>query len=93
MATTNARLETQQAQRLMTRLGRHWGHKFEVVMEAGRLVVPFSETARATLLASVSALEIEVVHPEQEGADKLKGVVAEHLQRFSKDEVLTFAWS
>ncbi|MCH8542309.1 MAG: DUF2218 domain-containing protein [Alcanivorax sp.] len=93
MATTHARLETQQAQRLMTRLGRHWGHKFDVVMEDGRLVVPFSETERATLVASASGLDIEVVHPEQEGVEKLKDVVAEHLQRFSKDEVLKFVWS
>ena len=39
MATVHARLETPQAQRLLTRLGRHWGHKFEVEMEAGRLLV------------------------------------------------------
>lgn len=93
MATVHARLETHQAQRLLTRLGRHWGHKFEVEMEAGRLLVPFSDEARAWLQASDAVLEIRIEHLDQAGVDKLKGVVADHLQRFSKDEELVFGWS
>lgn len=91
MATSRARLDTPQAKRLMTRLGRHWSHKFEVEMDEERLLVPFSEEARVTLLASDAVLDIEIEHPEAEG-ETLQTVVAEHLQRFSKDEALRFDW-
>ncbi|MBZ2189038.1 DUF2218 domain-containing protein [Alcanivorax sp. JB21] len=93
MAIVHARLETPQAQRLLTRLGRHWGHKFEVEMEAGRLLVPFSDEVRTWLQASDAVLDVRIEHPTQAGADELKGVVADHLQRFSKDEELVFGWS
>lgn len=93
MAIVHARLETHQAQRLLTHLGRHWGHKFEVELEARRLLVPFSDEARARLQASDAALDVRIEHPTQAGVDELKDVVADHLQRFSKDEELAFQWS
>ena len=55
--------------------------------------MPFSNEARAWLQASDTVLDIRIEHPDQAGVDSLKGVVADHLQRFSKDEVLVFEWS
>lgn len=92
MAQSHAVVTTSQARRLITRLGRHWAHKFDVVQDDTVLTVPFSAEASATLHAHDDRLEISLDHAQAAELATLQGVLAEHLQRFSRDETLLFEW-
>ena len=92
MEQTRATLATQQGQRLLTRLGRHWSHKFDVTLDTSRLDIPFSPESRATIQIHDTGLEVTIESQNGEALDKLQTVVAEQLQRFASDEVLAFHW-
>lgn len=92
MFTTSTIIPTEQGQRLITRLGRHWGHKFAVELDEQHLTVPFNETTQAHMQVETGGLHVRIDTPEAERLDSLKQVVADHLQRFAKEQTLAFDW-
>lgn len=90
MAQTRTTLETTSASRYITRLCKHWGHKFAVDFDAQRGQIDFGDSS-CELLATETVLHIAVTGPA-EGLEELEAVVVEHLQRFApRGETLQFA--
>ncbi len=92
MYSSTTTILTEQGQRLITRLGRHWGHKFAVVQEDHRLTIPFSEDSRADMQVQAEGLSVRIDTSDPERLGSLQQVVADHLQRFAKDQTLQFHW-
>lgn len=91
MFQTRTTLETPNAGRYITRLCKHWGHKFAVDFDEQRGHIDFGGSS-CDLQASDTALHILVVAPEAE-LDEMEVVVADHLQRFApRGEELQFLW-
>lgn len=83
-------LQTPTASRYITRLCKHWGHKFAVDFDAQRGHIDFNGPT-CELLATETALHIAVTAPAAD-LEKLQAVVVEHLQRFApRNETLLFA--
>lgn len=84
-----ARIETEQAERLIIRLCKHWGHKFPVRQGErwGEIDLPRG-TCR---LRANTVLSVEL-EGEAEEMPRLQEVVAEHLQRFARKEELVIRW-
>jgi len=90
MIKSNAQVQTQDAQRLINRLCRHWGHKYPVKLEEG-----FGEIELPRGMCRMYAGDVLTVELEGEGDQmpRFQEVVAEHLQRMAgKDEELAFEW-
>jgi uncharacterized protein len=76
--------------RLMTRLCRHWGHKFPVELGESRGSVAFP-AGRCEFMAEPGMLQVSLAMPEDNQA-RMQQVVAEHLQRMAGEEALTIEW-
>ena len=89
MITTTARIATEQAERLILRLCKHWGHKFPVQHEPqrGEIELPFGKCRLYIHEALIVELEGEAAQME-----KFQQVVAEHLQRMALKETLAIQW-
>lgn len=92
MFTTSSIIPTEQGQRLITRLGRHWSHKFDVELDEHHLTVPFNDSTKAHMQVEAGGLHVRIDTAEAERLDTLKQVVADHLQRFAKEQTLAFDW-
>lgn len=83
MHAIEATIPTDQASRYLQQLCKHWSHKFEVAFTPEQGRVPFSESAVCTMAATPDALNLRVEAPDAATAERLAGVVFEHLQRFA----------
>ncbi len=88
MSTLEARLETPNASRYLQQVCKHWAHKFAVEFTPERGTIPFGPDRSCVLKADTDALTLRVAAPDAEGAARLAGVVAEHVQRFAFREAL-----
>lgn len=92
MHQSRARVELETPGRYITRLCKHWGHRYQVTYDEHQGHVDFGGTS-CTLNADGSAFIVLVTAPE--GAlQELEAVVAEHLQRFvpKSAQALHFDW-
>lgn len=89
MMKSNAKVQTQDAQRLINRLCRHWGHKYPVKQEEG-----FGEIELARGMCRLYAGDVLTVELEGESEmPRFQEVVEDHLRRMAgKDEELVFEW-
>jgi len=76
--------------RLMTRLCRHWSHKFNVELGEGHGSVAFPNGS-CEFAAEAGLLQVSLRMPEDCQA-RMQQVVAEHLQRMAGSEPLTVQW-
>ncbi len=76
--------------RLMTRLCRHWSHKFNVELgeDHGSVAFPLGTCA---FVAEASVLQVSLNMPEDNQV-RMQQVVAEHLQRMAGSETLVVHW-
>ena len=90
MLTSNAQIQTQHARRLMTRLCKHWSHKFPVSLseEQGRIELPLGI---CRLDSTSGALMVEL-KSDAGHMPRLQQVVADHLQRMAGGEELVIDW-
>ncbi|MFD1627229.1 DUF2218 domain-containing protein [Azospirillum griseum] len=87
MAQSTTRVATTNAQRYLTQLCKHWGHKFAVTHGDGRGEIPFGEDRFCRLAADADGLDITVEAPA-DTLPRLQGVVFDHLKRFAFREEL-----
>lgn len=89
MLTSSAHIQTQQADRLLTRLCKHWAHKFPVSHSErqGEIKLPLG-------ICRLHAAETLTVNLESnaEQTPTLQQVVTDHLQRMAGKEVLVIEW-
>ncbi|GAB4065422.1 DUF2218 domain-containing protein [Ancylobacter sonchi] len=93
MPVSSAAVPTAHASRYLQQLCKHWAHKFEVSFtpEDGRIVLP--ENTIATLHADDAALAVRLEAVDAPTLERMKGVVANHLDRFAfREAPLPFDW-
>jgi hypothetical protein len=84
---------TNQAARYMTQLGKHWAHKFEVVLTATSAEIPLP-FGPVRLQAELEALLITLEPAPDADLARMKSVVESHLDRFAfREGGLTYLWS
>ena len=93
MTIAQARVPTASGAKYIQQLCKHWGHKFDVDLSDRKGVVRFP-TAVATMEAEAQALLVTIEAEETETVERMKGVVASHLDRFAfREAPLAFEWS
>jgi hypothetical protein len=93
MAIARGRATTASGSKYLQQLCKHWSHRFEVEFSQTRGQVRFP-SAVATMEASANALLVTVETEDAEAIERLKEIVAEHLDRFAfRESPLPFEWS
>ena len=93
MPIAKANVPTASAAKYMAQLCKHWSHKLKVELSERRGVVRFPG-AVATFEPRADALLVTIEGEESEAVERLKGVVASHLDRFAfREAPLSFDWS
>jgi len=93
MTQVEARVPTTRGGKYVQQLCKHWAHKLPVELEGDCGVVTFVG-AVATMRADGEAIEVSVRGEEREQVDRLKDVVAQHIDRFAfREAPLTYDWS
>jgi len=93
MKASTARVPTKSGARYIVQLCKHWAHKFPVEVGDGRGVVRFP-SASAQMQADDAALTVIVEAEDAETLERMKDVVARHLDRFAfREAPLPFSWS
>ncbi|HME86230.1 MAG TPA: DUF2218 domain-containing protein [Roseiarcus sp.] len=94
MTIAKARVPTASGAKYLQQLCKHWGHKFDVDLTDHKGIVRFP-SAVATMEADADALfvTIEAEEKEKETVERMKGVLASHLDRFAfREAPLPFDW-
>ena len=92
MPIAKASVPTANAAKYMQQLCKHWSHKLEVDLSEQRGVVKFP-AAVATFDAGADGLQVTIEGEDGE-VERMKGVVASHLDRFAfREAPLTFDWA
>jgi len=92
MASISATVLTQSGSRYLQQLCKHWGHKFDVTFDAERGTVALPQVL-TTMVAQPGTLLVTIDAEDPAVLDRMKGVVAEHLDRFAfKEAPLAFDW-
>lgn len=93
MVVTATRVPTNSGSKYLQQLCKHWSHKLNVEFSERQGVVRFP-TATATLQADPGGLNVAIEAQDAETLERMKGVVAAHLDRFAfREAPLPFAWS
>ena len=93
MTSTTAHVPTDNALKYLKQLCKHWSHKLDVELGEDTGTVRFSD-AVATMAAKEAELVVTVEAESDETLDRMKGVVAAHLDRFAfREAPLRFDWS
>lgn len=92
MPSATAHVSTANARKYMVQLCKHWSHKLEAELGEESATVTFP-AAVARMVAGESELVVTVEAAEAETLERMKGVVASHLDRFAfREAPLTFNW-
>lgn len=91
MLETHSLVRTDNPQRLVSRLCKHWGHRFPVHLhdEGGDIELSFGHCA---MTHCDDGLDVRLRAEQEDQLAKLREVVTEHLQRMAGDESLSFDW-
>lgn len=85
---------TTHASRYLQQLAKHWSHKLEVEFTPVHATIRFPNGTLTTLDAGEEALTSTIEAPDAETLERMKTVVAEHLDRFAfREAPLPFAWT
>ena len=86
MPQSQATVQTRNASRYMTRLCKHWSHRFEVEHDEHKGRIEFGEEERCLLKASADSLEMTVHAASPSALESLEKVVVDHLMRMANDD-------
>ena len=93
MTQVEARVPTTSGGKYLQQLCKHWSHKLPVELEGDTGVVTFVG-AVATMTAGADSIQVSVRGEDREQVDRLKDVVAQHLDRFAfREAPLTYDWA
>jgi hypothetical protein len=97
MTEVRAHVPTTSGGKYVQQLCKHWAHKLPVELQgdAGPItgVVTFDGVV-ATMKAGPEAIDLAVCGEDREQVDRLKDVVAQHLDRFAfREAPLTYDWA
>jgi len=93
MPIVSANVPTANATKYMQQLCKHWSHRLEVELSEEKGVVRFPDAVVA-LEARPDDLSVTIDAQAKETVERMKGVVASHLDRFAfREAPLKFDWS
>lgn len=93
MSQSVARVPTHSASRYLQQLAKHWSHKMEVSFTAEEGRIAFLNGSVLEMRADSDTLDVVLTVPDGEDAERMRGVVASHLDRFAfREAPLTFDW-
>ena len=93
MITETARVPTTNGAKYLQQLCKHWSHRLEVELSGDTGTVRFPD-AMARMTADADALTVTVEAAGEATVERMKSVVARHLDRFAFHEApLPFAWA
>ncbi len=93
MSLVTACVATPNAAKYMRQLCKHWSHKLDVELADGTGMVRFP-TAVATMKVGADTLLVTIEADEEQTLERMKEVVASHLERFAfREAPLHFVWS
>ncbi|WP_445504974.1 DUF2218 domain-containing protein [Microvirga sp. G4-2] len=93
MARETALVPTSNGTRYLQQLCKHWSHKLDVQLSENEGIVRFPN-AVATMKADGDKLTVTVEAEDGETLERMKGVVASHLDRFAfREAPLPFQWT
>jgi hypothetical protein len=88
-----ARVPTHSASRYLQQLAKHWSHKMEVAFTAEEGTIDFPNGSRLAMRADSETLDVVLTVPDGEDEERMREVVASHLDRFAfREAPLTFDW-
>lgn len=92
MTSATGTVPTANGAKYVQQLCKHWAHKLEVqTTDAGGIVI--FPNATATMTATESLLTVTIAADDAETVERMKGVVATHLDRFAfREAPLAFDW-
>ena len=91
MLVSTAQIATENPQRLITRLCKHWGHKFPVSHDERQGEIELS-LGHCLLKVHENGLQVRLQAADEEQIQRLQQVVADHLERMASGETLVFNW-
>ncbi|HLP67810.1 MAG TPA: DUF2218 domain-containing protein [Rhizobium sp.] len=92
MARSVATVPTENGWKYLQQLCKHWSHKLDVELGEKTGTVRFAE-ATATMSADEAGLTVAIDAASDEVLERMKGVVASHLDRFGfREAPLPFDW-
>jgi uncharacterized protein len=92
MARETAQVPTGNGARYLQQLCKHWSHKLDVQLSENEGIVRFPN-AVATMKADGDKLTVTVEAEDGETLERMKGVVASHLDRFAfREAPFLFQW-
>lgn len=91
MSATQGHVDTQNPSRLITRLCKHWGHKFPVRHDEQEGEIQLS-IGQCRMKVVEGGLNVVLEAEDAEQLQRLQQVVAEHLERMATGETLVFTW-
>lgn len=92
MARSVATVPTEHGWKYLQQLCKHWSHKLDVELGEKTGTVRFAE-ATATMSANEAGLTVTIEAVSDEVLERMKGVVASHLDRFAfREAPLPFEW-
>jgi uncharacterized protein len=92
MPIAKASVPTANAAKYIQQLCKHWSHRLEVDLSDRKGVVKFP-AAIVKLDAGEDAILVTIEGEESEEVERMKGVVASHLDRFAfREAPLRFDW-
>ena len=89
--SSSTTIKTQKASGYLQQLCKHFSHKIEVKFDAQSGWIEFA-FGRAELIADENVLTLVANSQNPENLDKLKKVLASHLERFAFRERLKIKW-
>lgn len=97
-----AAVPTERGSRYLQQVCKHWSHSLEVTFDAVSGTINFPKASRGagypadalvTLHARTAELDVRILASSPEQRDRLKDVIARHLDRFAfKEAPLPFQW-
>jgi hypothetical protein len=92
--SATATVPTNFGSRYLQQLAKHWSHKLEVAFDPTHAMIRFPNGSVATLEADDAALTARIDAPDAETVERMKDVVASHLDRFAfREAPLPFLWA
>lgn len=90
---SHARLTTDKAVRYMSQLGKHWSHKFPVLLGEADCEIDLP-VGRCVMRADGEGLGITATAADAETLTRLEDVIASHLARFAfREGEVALSWT
>lgn len=91
---TTATAATASGDKYIQQLVKHWGHKFETAYDQGTGTITFGPDASLRLTSDAAAIHIALTTTDAERAERLRGVIEAHIDRFAfREAPLAYQWS